>query len=761
MTESPVCRMGLFEWSLDLNFVGASVYRAQKGAKNVNLKTTISRRSLAKSLLATGAAIGLRPCASSHAEEAEPLFVGEWSQIHPGVWRATIGTPEKFTPVSSRLVPPQIPAFDTLPSPAGAPSIQIAATKAARGCTVRIPLKPDEEIFGLGLQFLSFSQRGSKKVMRVNADPKIDTGDSHAPVPFYVTTDGVGVLIDTARYATFYLGSAHPSPSHPTSSVPGESIDPRYSSTGQEDRNDFVMVDVPAASGVDIYLFAGPDMLSAVRRYNIFSGGGFVPPEWGLGFWFRMMARFNQSEVLALAHEFRDRQIPCDVIGLEPGWQSHAYSCTFVWDKGRFPDSHRFLHTAGEQHFHVNLWEHAFTHPSSPLFPALEPYSGNFGVWQGLVPDFAAEPARAAFGKFHGETLISAGVSGFKLDECDNSDYTGGWSFPECSSFPSGIDGEQMHSVFGLRYQMAIWNEFRRRDRETYGLVRSSGALAAPYPFVLYSDLYNHRDYIRALVNSGFSGLLWCPEVRQADNEEDLIRRLQSVVFSPFAQVDCWYMKNPPWKQTDRAKNNADQFAPDWERLEARCREIVGWRMRLVPYLTSAFQQYATDGTPPFRALALDAPKDKRFYSVDDQYMIGDRMMVAPLFAGEPSRKVVVPEGNWHDFWTGEVFKGGGEVTVPSSMDKIPVYVKSGSLVPCADVGQHAGAAETRRISVRVYGDGSIPFTMLSPAGQLRLSWKNGNGIVNGKSSGYSVHRWDTIGQSIVSRWRAMTRRPG
>ena len=68
--------------------------------------------------------------------------------------------------------------------------------------------------------------------------------------------------------------------------------------------------------------------------------------------------------------------------------------------------------------------------------------------------------------------------------------------------------------------------------------------------------------------------------------------------------------------------------------------------MQLVPYLTAAFQQYAEDGTPPFRALVLDAPEDKRLYTVDDQYMIGDRMMVAPLFAGEPSRKVVIPQGS-------------------------------------------------------------------------------------------------------------------
>lgn len=576
----------------------------------------------------------------------------------------------------------------------------------------------------------------------MNADPKIDTGDSHAPVPFYITTEGIGILIDTARYATFYFGDAQPKPTHAEKTAVGASPDPNYTHTVREGDVDSIVIDVPHAAGVDVYLFAGPDMLNAVKRYNVFSGGGFVPPEWGLGFWYRNEARATQDEVISLANELRDRKIPCDILGLEPGWQSHAYSCTFVWDKVRYPDPTSFVNSATSLGYKVNLWEHAFVHPASPLFRPIELCSGDFGVWGGLVPDFAGKAAREAFGEFHGKTLIDMGISGFKLDECDNSDYTGGWSFPECSSFPSGVDGEQMHSVVGRSYQMAIWDAFRKRGNETYGLVRSSGALATPYPFVLYSDLYNHRDYIRALVNAGFSGLLWCPEVRQAASEEDLIRRLQSVVFSPLAQVDCWYMKSPPWKQIDRAKNNAGQLLEDWETLEARCREIIGWRMQLVPYLTAAFQRYAEDGTPPFRALVLDAPQDRRLYNVDDQYMIDDRMLVAPLFAGEASRTVLMPEGKWHDFWTGEMFQGGTQLIVPPATKHIPVYVKSGSIVPWADVGLYAGARETRRIAARVYGDGSIPFTLKIRERFLCLSWNNGHGSMEGETGDYDVYSW-------------------
>lgn len=703
----------------------------------------ISRRNLAKCLAAAGTTAGIRGFAfasPTHAAETS-----NWKQVGPGIWKATIGEPETFTPISSRQVPPLAKAFAELPRVDAAPLPPIEGKLTPRGCTIRLPLRPDEQIYGLGLQLQSFQQRGKKKVARVNADPKFDTGDSHAPVPFYVTTEGIGIFIDTARYATFYFGDARPKPTHAVHTVNNANPDPNYTHNITEGDTGQVTVEVPHAKGIDVYLFGGPEMLDAVRRYNVFSGGGVTPPEWGLGFWYRMDSRGTQQSSLAFAKEFRERQMPCDVLGLEPGWQTHAYSCTFVWNRDRFPDSDGFVHSAQEMHYKINLWEHAFTHPASPIFEQIAPNSGDYGVWGGLVPDFAGEAARSAFGAYHAKTFLDAGVSGFKLDECDNSDYTGGWSFPENSTFPSGVDGEQMHNVFGLRYQMAIWDEFRKRGQATYNLVRSSGALASPYPFVLYSDLYVHRDFIRGLVNSGFSGLLWCPEVRDAVSEEDLIRRLQSVVFSPLAMINGWYIKNPPWKQLNRRLNNADQLLDGWEKLEARCREIIGWRMQLVPYLTAAFHRYSEDGTPPFRALVLDNPNQKRLRAVDDQFMIGDRMMVAPLFAGEPSRKVVLPEGDWHDFWTGEAIKGGTELIVPSTTEKIPVYVKSGSIVPWADAGLFAGAPETRRIKARVFGDGSIPFALESGAETLRLDWSHGQGSAKG-TKGYEVYAWQKIG---------------
>lgn len=679
-----------------------------------------------------GNKLGAQPAGAAVA--GSPGFV----PVLPGIWKATVGTPEAYTHVSSRAISPHLDALQRM-GPVSQPPIAVSNAKMdARGCRIALPLAPREQIFGFGLQLLSFAQRGKKKTIRVNADPKLDTGDSHAPVPLYVSALGYAVFVDTCRYASFYCGDARLKPRQIARSAQAAVPTPDALRNLPPEDPGQITVDIPRAQGVDVYLFAGPTMLDAVRRYNLFSGGGVEPPEWGLGFWYRALGSAHGDEVLSIARDLRESKIPCDVLGLEPGWQSHAYSCSFAWDKSRYPNPASFIADARQLGYRLNLWEHAFTHPSSPIFEDLLPHSGDYGVWGGLVPDFAGQPARDIFGGYHGKNLIDAGISGFKLDECDNSDFTRGWSFPEFSGFPSGIDGEQMHSVFGLRYQDTLFQQFRTRNQPTYNLVRSSGALAAPYPFVLYSDLYDHRDFVRALVNAGFSGLLWCPEVRDAASEEDLVRRLQTVVFSPLAMVNAWYIKNPPWKQIDQKKNNAGELAANWQSLEARCRGIIELRMRLIPYLRSAFARYALDGTPPFRALALDDPQDEALHEVDDQYMVGDRMLVAPLFAGEESRKVVLPRGKWHNFWTGETVEGGRSYTVSASEENIPVYVKAGSIVPLGGVASTTSDAATRLLTIQAFGDGSLPWRLEGPSG-VELRRTPGGGI-EAKALGNAPH---------------------
>lgn len=591
------------------------------------------------------------------------------------VYKIRFGTPEAIVP--SNFAPSPLCEIHE-ETPDAAKAIRFFAGQ--RGSKLIVPISPKHDIYGFGLQLKSFRQTGKKKTMRPNADPKSDSGDSHAPVPFFVTTEGFGIYVDTARYSTFYCNLSKKPDAKPENTEARTDFNTMIgSNSGGE-----LVIEIPLAQGVDLYYFTGGSILEFVCQYNLLSGGGCMPPLWGLGNFYRCDMTFRDEQILAMAKKFREMDIPCDIIGLEPGWQTHAYSCSYLWDPERFPHASDTVAELKKDGFHVNLWEHAFTHATAKNYEKLLPHSGDYLVWEGLVPDFAVEEAGEIFTEMQ-KPLIDMGIDGFKLDECDGSDFTGGWSFPNCASFPSGMDGEQYHSLFGLLYAKTMQKALG--NRRTLSEVRNMGALASSYPFVLYSDLYGHREFLTGLVNAGFSGILWSPEVRHAENAEDLIRRIQSVIFSPQALVNAFYLPEMPWVQHGCVNE---------------IRELFRLRMSLLPYLYTAFYDYKTAGKPPVRALVCDYEKEWASHDCYTEWLFGDSMIVAPLIYPEKERDVWLPEGTWYDFFTGDRYEGGTHHVVT---DGIPVYVKEGTLLPLAEPIPYVKADTRFRITLRAYGD--------------------------------------------------------
>jgi alpha-D-xyloside xylohydrolase len=687
--------------------------------------------------------------------------------VLPGIWKVKLGRPEKATPLAYREAPPARRGIKALPAVADCP-LDVSAwsfSGSPAGCRLEIPVQDGEQFFGLGLQLKSHAQRGKKKVLRVNSDPVSDTGDSHAPVPFLVSTRGYGLYFDTLRYASVYVashvkrGTAADGASARENRI-ATNTDDLYGRHGKGAST--LVIQAPAARGLSVFVFGGPTLRAAVQRYNLFSGGGCLPAMWGLGVWYRTLGAFTQQDTLALARSFRERGIPCDVLGLEPGWQTHTYSCTYAWNRERFPDPDAMTRELERMHYRLNLWEHVFVHPDSPLHVALRPHSADYEVWGGLVPDLTVKEAREAFAAYHERELAGKGVTGFKLDECDNSDFISfPWSFPEHVRFPSGLDGEQMHSLLGLLYQRMILSVYRKLNRRTCCQVRSSHALAAPYPFVLYSDLYDHRDFVRGVVNQGFSGLLWSPEVRHAVSPEDLVRRLQSVALSPQALINAWYIRNPPWLQVETEKNNRNEFMPSHEELEAACRDILRLRMRLLPYLYAAFARYWQEGLPPFRALAMDWPEDVAAHKVDDAYLMGDSLLVAPMFAGQTERKVYLPAGEWFDFHTRRPLAGGQTHTVAADLQTVPMFVRGGSIVPLAEPVAAVAADTVFRLTAVRFGQPCAPFRLFEDDGEtyahergafntVELAWDEAGGERVTRRGKFKGRRYEVVGWEHV-----------
>lgn len=245
--------------------------------------------------------------------------------------------------------------------------------------------------------------------------------------------------------------------------------------------------------------------------------------------------------------------------------------------------------------------------------------------------------------------------------------------------------------------------------------MRSSGALAAPLPFVLYSDLYDHKQFIRGVVNAGFSGLLWCPEVRDCANGNDLLRRLQTVVFSAHALINGWRLPNPPWEQTDIDRNLAGERMEDAQYYTQECRKLFELRMRLLPYLYSAYVEYHRTGRPPVRALVMDYPEDEAARTVDDEYMFGESMLVCPLtYEDGTSRKGYLPEGIWYNFFTGEKTAGGCETEIRADYDQIPVFVREGAIIPLAKPVPCVKRDTVFEMEVRTFGEADGSFVLYS-----------------------------------------------
>lgn len=607
------------------------------------------------------------------------------------VSRITFGTPEKLTPMRF-APPPRCEISSEIPDRAKA----IAFSVSRRGALLTMPIDLKAGVYGFGLQLKGFQHRGTTKHLRSNADPKSNSGDSHAPVPFFVTTEGFGMYIDTARAATVHCGKQPRPDAASAAALAGErhgfttDLDELYAPK-TDDGTGRLIIEIPVAEGVDIYFITGDSILDIVSQYNLLSGGGCLPPMWGLGCYYRCELKFDAGRVVAMAKKFRDMDIPCDVIGLEPGWQTTAYPSSFVWSPERFPDPAAMVAELRALGFHMNVWQHAYTHPSSPIFRDLVPYSGDYLAMNGgLVPDFATEEAARIFSDHQRRILVDAGVDGFKLDECDGSDFTGSWSFPDCASFPSGLDGEQFHALFGELYAKAALRALG--SDKTMSEVRNMGSLAASYPFVLYSDLYGHKDFVTGVVNAGFSGLLWTPEVRHAGSARELLRRVQAVVFSAHALVNAWYLDDMPWI----ALGCTDEI-----------RGLFRLRMSLLPYLYAAFHAYRETGRPPLRALVCDYQDQPGSWDIDDEYLFGDSIVVAPIMVDDAGndpgkRDVWLPEGEWYDFFTGARVPSGKRTV---ETDGIPVFVKGGTLLPVAKPVQNVGPDTRFEIELREFGD--------------------------------------------------------
>ena len=641
-----------------------------------------------------------------------------WKEIAPGVWKGIVGEPESYDLLKASGSQPKIQALEKMTKSSFPFSTNDIAGSIADGKTaLRFPLERQEQLFGFGLNFQTVHQRGKILQLHVDHYGGRDNGRTHAPVPFYVSSKGYGVFINSARYINVYAGTGVRIESTNPPQEQDRNTDKSWSSRPYSDA---VEILVPAA-GVEVYVFAGPTSLDAVRRFNLFNGGGVLPPRWGLGFTQRVHRLYTADSVKAEANAFREKGYPLDFIGLEPGWQSRSYPGTLEWDKNRFPDPKQFVADMAKMGIRLNLWMNPYISKHATFYNAIKPYTGSHTVWVGAVPDLYIPEARKIFFDQLQKDQVDIGVSGYKIDEVDGYDF---YLWPDVATFPSGLSAEQMRQTYGVLAMRYSAEMYHKKNQRTFGLVRASNAGAVSYPYVIYNDYYNHEDFITALINSGYAGVLWTPEARASKTGEEWLRRFQTVVFSPMAMINAWASGTKPWSYPDVAE---------------QVKQMALLRLQMMPYWYSEFAKYHFEGTPPFRGMNLEpgfnaeskketgvnANLEENPYAeaaskeIKDQYMAGEYLLVAPLFTGQKSRKVILPKGRWYDFYTGEFAGDGVIITVEPGLDKIPVFVKDGGIIPMMPaLLQAPKAGQKVDIEIRHYGQSGGRYMLYDDDGE-------------------------------------------
>ncbi|MGK0138216.1 MAG: alpha-glucosidase (family GH31 glycosyl hydrolase) [Algoriphagus sp.] len=639
-----------------------------------------------------------------------------WVQKAQDVWSLSIGDEPKINLLKAANAKPKLErlsVFESASLPFSLEAIKIRKDKD--NVVIQIPLDSKEQIYGLGLQFKTVNRRSQILNLQVDHYGGRDDGRTHAPVPFYVSSKGYGLLINSASVITAYVGSSVRLDSKNKPPVKDRNLDESWDSQPPSDVIEMVI----EAGNAEILLFSGNSTMEVVQKYNLYCGGGYLPPKWGLGFTYRTHTLHDAAEVEAEVTEFAKRDFPLDFIGLEPGWMNRSYPCSYEWDEIRFHEPEKMIKSLLDKGVRTNLWINPYIAPKAKLYDDLLPYAGSHLVWNGIVPDYSMPEARKVFSEFYTKNQLDIGVSGLKIDEVDGYD---NWLWPKSATFPSGLSATEMRQTYGLQMQTMIADLYHAKNERTYGLVRASNAGSAHLPFVIYNDYYKHEDFITALINSGFSGLLWTPEVRQSDTAEEWLRRMQSVCFSPMAMINAWFSGTKPWSYPEVYND---------------VREVAKLRMALLPYIYSTFADYKFNGKPPIRPMQLldgfiddtseslsNLDDTKNPYQlaikkdIKDQYLFGESILVAPVFTGQTNRTVILPKGKWYDFYTG-LYVGQNElIEIETPLSKIPLFVKDGGIIPMIEPRLHSPRPnEKLPLILKHYGTAANTFKLYDDDG--------------------------------------------
>lgn len=559
-------------------------------------------------------------------------------------------------------------------------------------------LRNDEHFFGLGEKSGPLSRRGRTYTMW-NSDKPCYTATEdplYKSIPFFLSSYRYGVFFDNTYKTVFRFGTAS---------------------------DDYYSFEAPGGEML-YYFIHGNDYKQIIEQYIQLTGQPIMPPEWALGFSQSRGMYTNEPLARKVAAEFRKRRIPCDIIYQDIGWTEGLQD--FQWRKDRYTNPKGMLRYLDSLGFKMIVsqdpvisqatarqWKEA----DSLGFFATDvrtgksydmpwPWGGNCGV-----VDFT-KPAVADWWGAYQQKPIDDGVRGFWTDMGEPA-----WSNEDATErlmmkHHSGMHDE-IHNVYGLSWDKVVKEQFEKRNpgKRIFQMTRSAFAGLQRYTFGWSGDSGNGDDVLdgwNRLANqipmglsAGMGGIpFWatdisgyCGDIKDYPAMAELYTRwMQFGVFNPLS----------------RAHHEGDNAVEPWlfgEEAEKNCRTAIELKYQLFPYIYTYAREAHDKGWPLMRALLLEYPQDPETFYINDQFLFGKELLVAPVVKkGAVNRRVYFPEGEWIDFYDGKtVYEGEQQLSVKTTLSRIPLFVKKGSIIPFMPVMQYVHERRDYPLTLQIY----------------------------------------------------------
>jgi alpha-glucosidase (family GH31 glycosyl hydrolase) len=546
-------------------------------------------------------------------------------------------------------------------------SVVVTPTQSSGVTAVGVCLRAesDERFYGLGERFDAFDLTGHVIKNRTAEEAGLRT--TYAPATFLLSSRGHGLHLETMGHATFDL---------------------RTSEAG------CYQVRV-AGNSLHLYFFAGPTPQDVVARHAQWIGLPPLPPEWAFGVWKNLIG--GRDQVLADLQKLRDADVPIDAVWIYDavveedgfGWPWQIYGPIRPGSYPNLPDLIEELHSQGLK---VLGYLNPFVYPDWAGYGQAaqegylvqtsdgQPYLQRWTFGQRAYVDFTNAEAARWWQDRVGHALTAIGFDGAMLDFGEDA--------PHDAVYLGSVSGHQMDNMYPLIYHKAAFEAGQRAKSGNFVFFARAGYSGSqPYTTGRFTgdqvrnwdDRLGLPSVIPAVLNGGLSGWpYWGPDIagffqgeRAVDGpgEKELwIRWMELGALMPTMRDMYGAMDGDP----------VDVWTDD-ETLSL-FRTYAELHTSLRPYLYGYAEIAHEQGLPIVRPLFLNYPDEAEAYALEDQYLLGDDLLVAPVLEpGQRERSVYLPAGDWRDYWTDQVHEGPGRVTVPAPLHHIPLFIREGS----------------------------------------------------------------------------------